>query len=72
MTTEFLFCFGITALFNHAGLQRTAAAVIGQEITHLRQWERTQHHMRMHAGSNYKGKIEKRKKKSSVDELKFI
>lgn len=46
-------------MFNHAGLQRTAVAVIGQEITQLQRWGQVQHHMRTHAGLKYSGKIHK-------------
>ncbi|XP_073346190.1 steroidogenic acute regulatory protein, mitochondrial [Pagrus major] len=45
-------CCGISYphLRSVAGLQRTAVAVIGQEITHLQRWGLIQHHMRAHAG----------------------
>ncbi|XP_022599090.1 steroidogenic acute regulatory protein, mitochondrial-like [Seriola dumerili] len=48
-------CCGISYphLRSMAGLQRTAVAVIGQEITHLQPWGQIQHHMRTHAGLNY-------------------
>ncbi|XP_040885107.1 steroidogenic acute regulatory protein [Toxotes jaculatrix] len=43
-------CCGISYphLRSMAGLQRTAVAVIGQEITHLQRWGQIQHHMRTH------------------------
>ncbi|XP_044034022.1 steroidogenic acute regulatory protein, mitochondrial [Siniperca chuatsi] len=48
-------CCGISYphLRSMAGLQRTAVAVIGQEITHLQTWGQIQHHMRTHAGLKY-------------------
>ncbi|XP_026207540.1 steroidogenic acute regulatory protein, mitochondrial [Anabas testudineus] len=48
-------CCGISYphLRNMAGLQRTAMAVIGQEITHLQRWGRIQHHPRIPAGLKY-------------------
>uniref|UniRef100_A0A3B4YSK3 START domain-containing protein 1 n=1 Tax=Seriola lalandi dorsalis TaxID=1841481 RepID=A0A3B4YSK3_SERLL len=48
-------CCGISYphLRSMAGLQRTAVAVIGQEITHLQPWGQIQHHMRTNAGLNY-------------------
>ncbi|XP_045924896.1 steroidogenic acute regulatory protein, mitochondrial isoform X2 [Micropterus dolomieu] len=48
-------CCGISYphLRSMAGLQRTAVAVIGQEITQLQRWGQVQHHMRTHAGLKY-------------------
>ncbi|XP_034564329.1 steroidogenic acute regulatory protein, mitochondrial [Notolabrus celidotus] len=48
-------CCGISYphLRSMAGLQRTAVAVIGQEITHLQTWRQMQHHIGMHAGIKY-------------------
>ncbi|XP_029312220.1 steroidogenic acute regulatory protein, mitochondrial [Cottoperca gobio] len=48
-------CCGISYphLRSLAGLQRTAVAVIGQELTHLQRWGQVQHHMRTHAGFKY-------------------
>ncbi|XP_071318047.1 steroidogenic acute regulatory protein, mitochondrial [Trachinotus anak] len=48
-------CCGISYphLRSMAGLQRTAVALIGQEITHLQQWGQIQHHLRTHTGLNY-------------------
>ncbi|XP_042364399.1 steroidogenic acute regulatory protein, mitochondrial [Plectropomus leopardus] len=48
-------CCGISYphLRSVAGLQRTAVAVIGQELTHLQRWGRFQHHTRTHAGLKY-------------------
>ncbi|XP_047465389.1 steroidogenic acute regulatory protein, mitochondrial [Mugil cephalus] len=48
-------CCGISYphLRSMAGLQRTAVAVIGQEITHLQRWGQIQHHMRPQAGLKY-------------------
>ncbi|XP_070707588.1 steroidogenic acute regulatory protein, mitochondrial [Pempheris klunzingeri] len=48
-------CCGISYphLRSMAGLQRTAVAVIGQEITHLQRWGQIQYHMRAHAGFKY-------------------
>ncbi|XP_070783261.1 steroidogenic acute regulatory protein [Enoplosus armatus] len=48
-------CCGISYphLRSMAGLQRTAVAVIGQELTHLQRWVQIQHHMRTHAGFMY-------------------
>lgn len=43
-------------MFNHAGLQRTAVAVIGQEITNLQRWKQIRQHMKAHVGSKYNGK----------------
>ncbi|XP_030256706.1 steroidogenic acute regulatory protein, mitochondrial isoform X1 [Sparus aurata] len=45
-------CCGISYphLRSVAGLQRTAVAVIGQEITHLQRWGQIQHQMRAHTG----------------------
>nr|AYN77822.1 steroidogenic acute regulatory protein 2 [Scatophagus argus] len=45
-------CCGISYphLRSMAGLQRTAVAVIGQEITRLQWWGQNQHRMRAHAG----------------------
>ncbi|KAF7204257.1 steroidogenic acute regulatory protein, mitochondrial [Nothobranchius furzeri] len=44
-------CCGISYphLRSMSGLQRTAVAVIGQEITHLKRWGQIQHHTRTHA-----------------------
>lgn len=42
-------------LFDRAGLQRAAVAVIGQEITHLQRWGQIQHHIKVQAGFNHKG-----------------
>ncbi|CAJ1080301.1 steroidogenic acute regulatory protein%2C mitochondrial [Xyrichtys novacula] len=49
-------CCGISYphLRSMAGLQRTAVAVIGQEITHLQRWRQLQHHIGTHFGLNYK------------------
>ncbi|XP_037547025.1 steroidogenic acute regulatory protein, mitochondrial [Nematolebias whitei] len=51
-------CCGISYphLRSMAGLQRTAVAVIGQEITHLKQWGRIQHLMGAHAEPKEKSK----------------
>ncbi|KAF3853703.1 hypothetical protein F7725_014391 [Dissostichus mawsoni] len=51
-------CCGISYphLRSLAGLQRTAVAVIGEELTHLQRWGRVQHHMRTHGGIKYNGK----------------
>ncbi|CAK6956725.1 steroidogenic acute regulatory protein%2C mitochondrial [Scomber scombrus] len=48
-------CCGISYrhLRSMAGLQRTAVAVIGQEITHLQRSGQIQHHMRKLVGLNY-------------------
>nr|AGV29989.1 steroidogenic acute regulatory protein isoform 2 [Paralichthys olivaceus] len=48
-------CCGISYphLRSTAGLQRTAMAVIGQEIAHLQRWGQMQPRMRTHAGLNY-------------------
>uniref|UniRef100_A0A665X7I3 START domain-containing protein 1 n=1 Tax=Echeneis naucrates TaxID=173247 RepID=A0A665X7I3_ECHNA len=48
-------CCGISYphLRSTAGLQRTAVAVIGQEITHLQGWGQLQHHWRIHADLTY-------------------
>ncbi|KAK5850972.1 hypothetical protein PBY51_001800 [Eleginops maclovinus] len=48
-------CCGISYphLRSLAGLQRTAVAVIGKELTHLQRWGRVQHHMRTHVGIKY-------------------
>lgn len=56
-------CSFVSQLFNHAGLQRTAVAVIGQELTHMQRWGQVQHHMRTLAGLKYNGK---KKWKNSV------
>uniref|UniRef100_A0A4W6EWR4 START domain-containing protein 1 n=1 Tax=Lates calcarifer TaxID=8187 RepID=A0A4W6EWR4_LATCA len=47
-------CCGISYphLRSMTGLQRTAVAVIGQEITHLQRWGQIQHHNRTPAGLN--------------------
>ncbi|GAA6214372.1 steroidogenic acute regulatory protein, mitochondrial-like [Lates japonicus] len=47
-------CCGISYphLRSMTGLQRTAVAVIGQEITHLQRWGQIQHHIRTPAGLN--------------------
>ncbi|XP_049915628.1 steroidogenic acute regulatory protein [Epinephelus moara] len=48
-------CCGISYphLRSLAGLQRTAVAVIGQELTHLQRWGQVQHHTRTHAASRH-------------------
>ncbi|XP_074475177.1 steroidogenic acute regulatory protein, mitochondrial [Sebastes fasciatus] len=48
-------CCGISYphLRSLAGLQRTAVAVIGQELTHMQRWGQVQHHMRTLAGLKY-------------------
>ncbi|XP_035525276.1 steroidogenic acute regulatory protein, mitochondrial [Morone saxatilis] len=48
-------CCGISYahLRSMAGLQRTAVAVIGQELAHLQTWGQIQHHIRTHAGFKY-------------------
>ncbi|XP_031604969.1 steroidogenic acute regulatory protein, mitochondrial [Oreochromis aureus] len=48
-------CCGISYphIRNIAGLQRTAMAVIGQEITHLQQWGQIQNHVRQQTGLNH-------------------
>ncbi|XP_049420290.1 steroidogenic acute regulatory protein, mitochondrial [Epinephelus fuscoguttatus] len=48
-------CCGISYphLRSLAGLQRTAVAVIGQELTHLQRWGQVQHPTRTHAPSRH-------------------
>ncbi|KAI4807263.1 hypothetical protein KUCAC02_027085 [Chaenocephalus aceratus] len=48
-------CCGISYphLRSLAGLQRTAVAVIGKELTHLQRWGRVQPHMSTHGGIKY-------------------
>uniref|UniRef100_A0A8C9XVZ5 START domain-containing protein 1 n=1 Tax=Sander lucioperca TaxID=283035 RepID=A0A8C9XVZ5_SANLU len=48
-------CCGISYphLRSRTGLQRTAVAVIGQELTHLQRWGQVQHQKRTHAGLKY-------------------
>uniref|UniRef100_A0A3P9AUD8 START domain-containing protein 1 n=2 Tax=Haplochromini TaxID=319058 RepID=A0A3P9AUD8_9CICH len=48
-------CCGISYphIKNIAGLQRTAMAVIGQEITHLQQWGQIENHERQQTGLNH-------------------
>ncbi|XP_005736482.1 steroidogenic acute regulatory protein, mitochondrial [Pundamilia nyererei] len=48
-------CCGISYphIKNIAGLQRTAMAVIGQEITHLQQWGQIENHKRQQTGLNH-------------------
>ncbi|XP_027145487.1 steroidogenic acute regulatory protein, mitochondrial isoform X1 [Larimichthys crocea] len=48
-------CCGISYphLRSMAGLQRTAVAVIGQEITNLQRWKQIRQHMKAHVGSKY-------------------
>lgn len=47
--------FSCFYLFHHAGLQRAAVAVIGQEITHLQGWGWIQHPTRAPAEIRYNG-----------------
>ncbi|XP_076616463.1 steroidogenic acute regulatory protein, mitochondrial [Chaetodon auriga] len=68
-------CCGISYphLRSMAGLQRTAVAVIGQEITHLQRYGQIQHHMQTHAGLKYnEPKPEDIKPASKEDQLFYV
>uniref|UniRef100_A0A665X7P2 START domain-containing protein 1 n=1 Tax=Echeneis naucrates TaxID=173247 RepID=A0A665X7P2_ECHNA len=68
-------CCGISYphLRSTAGLQRTAVAVIGQEITHLQGWGQLQHHWRIHADLTCdEPKAEDIKPLSAKDQLFYV